>query len=321
MAVYCRGSRGAEVRRIQEELAKYGLYSGPLDGIYGGGTESAVARFQRRSDLLVDGKVGEQTWGALFGDEPVAEPEIVRKGLDYRCLALTGAFETSRPVPDCFSGVTGDFDGQGLSFGVLQWNLWQGSLQPLFKEMAHSHPSLLEEVCHEHYPELKAVFTSSPEEQMSWVRSVQDPVRHRIEEPWYGLLKTLGRQQEFQQIQVKHAQGLYRSAMELCREYGLWSQRAVALMFDIKVQNGSIRSLTKVQIERDFERLPSTLSPQELEVARMEIVANRRAEAASSRWVEDVRRRKLTIARGEGIVHGHNYFLWEQYGLGLEPFA
>jgi len=77
MAVYCRGSRGAEVRRIQEELAKRGLYSGPLDGIFGGGTESAVARFQRRSDLLVDGKVGEQTWGDLFGDETDAEQEIV----------------------------------------------------------------------------------------------------------------------------------------------------------------------------------------------------------------------------------------------------
>lgn len=36
----------------------------------------------------------------------------------------------------------------------------------------------------------------------------------------------------------------------------------------------------------------------------MSIVANRRAEAANPRWVDDVRVRKLCIARGEGTVHG-----------------
>jgi hypothetical protein len=36
----------------------------------------------------------------------------------------------------------------------------------------------------------------------------------------------------------------------------------------------------------------------------MSIVANRRAEAANPRWVDDVRVRKLCIARGEGAVHG-----------------
>ncbi len=300
MKVYRRGSKGEEVGTIQGKLKELGLYAGDLDGIYGGGTESAVIKFQRQNNLGVDGKVGDDTWQALFGGESMPDPAILQEKLDYRCLALTGSFETGKPVPDCFCGITGDFDGQGLSFGVLQWNLGQGSLQPLFKDLAKKHPSLLAEVCHEHFPELKAVFTSSEEEQMTWIRSVQDPNRHRIHEPWYGLLKTLGRQKEFQAIQVKYAQKLYRQAKELCREYGLWSQRAVALMFDIKVQNGSIRSLTKAQIENDFNRLPSVLGEDELEVAKMKIVANRRAEASNSRWVEDVRRRKLTIAEGGG---------------------
>lgn len=52
----------------------------------------------------------------------------------------------------------------------------------------------------------------------------------------------------------------------------------------------------------------------------MRIVANRRADAASARWVEDVRRRKLTIANGAGMVHGRRYDLADDYGIGLAPF-
>ncbi len=43
-------------------------------------------------------------------------------------VAVTGRFEnSSRP----YEGVSGDFDGQGISCGVLQWNIGQSSLQPL----------------------------------------------------------------------------------------------------------------------------------------------------------------------------------------------
>lgn len=41
---------------------------------------------------------------------------------------LVGRFENSG---DPYAGVTGNFDGQGISCGVLQWNIGQGSLQPM----------------------------------------------------------------------------------------------------------------------------------------------------------------------------------------------
>lgn len=43
---------------------------------------------------------------------------------------ITGTFESSG---DPYQGVSGDFDGQGISCGVLQWNIGQGSLQPLVR--------------------------------------------------------------------------------------------------------------------------------------------------------------------------------------------
>jgi len=321
MAAYRRGASGQEVVRIQQKLQQLQLYSGPLDGLFGGGTESAVRNFQRNLGLEVDGVVGSTTWRELFDEADAPAPEIASHPLEYRCLALTGTFETGTPVPDCFTGITGDFDGQGLSLGALQWNLGQGSLQPLIRSMVRSHPGLLESVFQEHYPELKVVFSATAEDQLAWVRSIQNPRRSTVNEPWRGLLKTLGRQKEFQEVQVREAAVLYRQALDLCHNYGLWSQRGVALMFDIKVQNGSISELVRAQIQREIQRLPSTLNEAAREQAMLAIIANRRAEASNRRWVEDVRRRKLTIAQGAGEVHGLHFNLEEQFGIVLEPFS
>ena len=49
----------------------------------------------------------------------------------------------------------------------------------------------------------------------------------------------------------------------------------------------------------------------EREGTKLKIVANRRAEAANAKWVEDVRVRKLCIANGSGTVHGIQYDLDE----------
>lgn len=321
MANYRRGSKGPEVERIQTRLRDLGLYRGPIDGDFGGGTESAVRAFQRGEGLGVDGVVGPNTWGRLLAQEEIPEPEMASQSLARRCLALTGSFETGCPVPECFAGLSGDFDGQGISFGALQWNLGQGSLQPLLKEMDEVHPDVMEEVFDAHYPELQAVLASSRAEQLEWARAIQDPHRFLLFQPWRGFFKTLGRREEFQQIEVKYAGRLYRSALSLRRKYGLRSERAVALLFDIKVQNGSIPGRVHAQIERDFASLDPELEANAAEAARLRIVANRRAEASNPRWVEDVRRRKLTIAEGRGTVHGYHYVLEEQYGIGLEPFA
>jgi hypothetical protein len=321
MAVYQRGSKGEEVEKIQSKLKDFDYYLGPIDGIFGGGTEAAVKKFQTDKDLLVDGKVGKQTWAALFDDEEIGEPSIIEKGLDYRCLALTGSFETGKPVPECFSGLTGDFDDQGISFGALQWNFGQRSLQPLLKEMNEEHQKILKDIFHTEYEILVQILESDYEEQMEWARSIQDPVRHFIYEPWRGLFKALGRTKDYQEIQVRYTKEYYRLAQSWLESYGLWSERAEALLFDIRVQNGSIQSYVKAQILRDFEELGQGLDKNDEEIAKLRIIANRRAEASNPRWVEDVRRRKLCIANGEGVVHGNHYHLESQYGIQLNEAA
>lgn len=59
------GSRGTEVRTIQEKLKRLGYYSGSVDGIYGSQTVSAVKSFQKKNRLTVDGIAGTQTLKAM----------------------------------------------------------------------------------------------------------------------------------------------------------------------------------------------------------------------------------------------------------------
>jgi peptidoglycan hydrolase-like protein with peptidoglycan-binding domain len=47
VAFYQCGTRGPEVGIIQAKLKEKGTYNGPVDGAFGGGTESAVKAFQR----------------------------------------------------------------------------------------------------------------------------------------------------------------------------------------------------------------------------------------------------------------------------------
>ena len=59
------GSRGEEVRKIQQKLKNWGYYSGGVDGIYGTQTQNAVKSFQRKNGLTADGIAGKSTLNAM----------------------------------------------------------------------------------------------------------------------------------------------------------------------------------------------------------------------------------------------------------------
>jgi len=254
-------------------------------------------------------------------DDKSTSPYIATKPLVYRCLALTGSFETGKSIPDCFSGLSGDFDGQGISFGVLQWNFGQKSLQPLLREMRDQHPDIMKSVFQNQYDMLLKALDFSQSEIMQFARRIQHPVKHVVYEPWQGMFVSLGRTSEFQDIETKYAHETFEKAIGLCREYELRSERAAALMFDIKVQNGSIAGETKRLITVDFSALAESLPQDKLEVRKMHSVANRRADAAKPEWAEDVRARKLCCANGGGVVHGIECDLENQFGISLKPMG
>ena len=66
-----RGSRSQAVRLLQQQLAAVAEPGLAVDGIFGGGTQRAVRRFQRQAGLVPDGIVGPLTWSALAAALPM----------------------------------------------------------------------------------------------------------------------------------------------------------------------------------------------------------------------------------------------------------
>lgn len=63
-----RKARGDAVRRLQQALTDLGFDPGPVDGVYGSKTESAVRAYQRSRGLTADGVCGSRTWAALAAE-------------------------------------------------------------------------------------------------------------------------------------------------------------------------------------------------------------------------------------------------------------
>ncbi len=66
-----KGSKGAEVKKLQQRLKDLKYYNGSVDGSYGDGTVSAVKGFQGRNGLTADGIAGAATLRILYSSNAV----------------------------------------------------------------------------------------------------------------------------------------------------------------------------------------------------------------------------------------------------------
>jgi peptidoglycan hydrolase-like protein with peptidoglycan-binding domain len=88
-----RGSKGAEVREVQEALVELDFKPGEVDGEFGVYTESAVKAFQKWTKLSADGIVGPDTWEKI-DDADRSDPTlredstgVAVRGLQRRLIA------------------------------------------------------------------------------------------------------------------------------------------------------------------------------------------------------------------------------------------
>ena len=68
-------------------------------------------------------------------------------------------------------------------------------------------------------------------------------------------------------------------------------------------------------VSRQLMQNPLSANPSPSEVELRQIIANAVADASLPAFREDVRSRKMTIATGQGTVHGASYDL-SNWGLG-----
>lgn len=215
-----------------------------------------------------------------------------------KLLRITGQFEGSG-----YHSISGNFDDQGLSLGILQWNFGRGTLQPMLLDMYLQQPA-----------QFKLLFGSNTNLLLSKLRGSRKDLlkfsigintkQHQIKEPWRSQFIKLSKNSNFRQIQLEYAQSRFNKALYLMSKYQLKTERAAALMFDIVVQNGRIPDNTHQEI-LDYKRnKEATLGRFLSEKEFLHVIAVKRAEAAKPAFIQDVKTRKLAIVLGKGIVHG-----------------
>ncbi len=282
--LFARGARGVHVQRAQQRLQELRMPLDSADGNFGGNTESAVKQFQLLNALPVTGLVDFDLWPRLTGD---AAPTI-----EERALQLTAAIEGHG-----YTLAVGNFDGAGLTWGIIGFTVMAGQVQGILDAVATEHPGMIRATFVDLTADLERLRKMTVAKQTAFLDSISvPPGKHRLVDPWRIAFDRLGAMREVQEIQRRFAfQRYMEPAKQTFRKLGLTSELGLALCFDIHVQNGSIKSSAMAAINAARART---------EPALRVAIANAVADQSREKFREDVRRRKLAIATGRGVVHG-----------------
>lgn len=254
---------------------------------------------------------------------PAPKPSTIAPIGDLRTVVytITSAFEGGPIGKINYTNLSDNFDGQGYSIGFLQWCAGQGSDVKLYTRLESEYPGVLKSAFGAAlYTEFKANLNKPLSQRLAWVQKAVDDTSGKLEPNWKHAFLALCETKEFQECQNFYAEEVFQKALALCKEYGLRTNRAVMLMFDILTQNGSIKPATKTAILEAKAAKEKVLGGTLPEISYLEIIAIKRAEAANPRWVNDVKSRKLTIVYGKGKVHGDTYDL-NKMGLDDGPIV
>lgn len=231
-------------------------------------------------------------------------------------LALARAQEMALQITTVFEGGTsmnykalaGDFDGQGTSFGLIQWNFGQNTLGPLLKLMLAADATAFAGCFGDHadYATLKKALDANKQaDQLAWARALQK----NNKAAWTAAFTALGGVGVFNRIQREQAAAKYHPIVvgdianlrtlsaDLLKKVEF---RSYAALFDMAVQqNGIAKAADEIALRVASEK-PAT------QLALMTIAVSERGAKASSAWQSDCISRRMGILQGaayESTLH------------------
>jgi len=224
-------------------------------------------------------------------------------------IALNEAQDIALKISTCFEGgkpmnyqaLEDDaFDGQGMSFGIIQWNFGQNTLGPLLKKMLDANATAFKACFGEgtDYDTLeKALKAGNKNNEMKWARDVQN----KNHDAWESAFKNVGSNDTFNKIQRDQAVGQYHPlAGAVIKELRKISAslfanielRSYAAIFDLCVQQHGISNCLSEIKKRIKDEKPAS------QLEAMKIVVGERARKANSQWRADCLSRRMGILTG-----------------------
>jgi hypothetical protein len=246
-------------------------------------------------------------------------------------LKVTGNFEDST---DPLGAVSGNFDGMGISLGVLQWNIGSNSLQPLVK--AIKKPAVMATMPR-FGEDLWNACNTTVTQGLAIVRAWQS--NNKLPKNVFNELKAFVRSQPFQDQQLKTAHKVGDRAWSTTVAWAQTTKAEFCWFFDIYTQNGGLKTVTPQTVRtfisnhgaagadhlicdwlasrpstdsgaRDAQKNAQLWRDNVPDSAITLFVASYlRAMLAKPQWRTDVLNRKGTVAVGSGWVHGKMYDL------------
>jgi len=168
----------------------------------------------------------------------------VQHAADEAMTWLARVFHRTSQHEGTYDSLNLNGDGQGLSFGRLQWAQRPGALGKLLSTMFLADPVGFQRFFGTNFQALLNA-TSTP-----GVRPVEG--KHLYQEPWITRFKQAGQHPPFQQVQDQFgAQGVYMQyAVQATRILGLPTERTLSMCYDTAVQQGpetSVRIANRVR--------------------------------------------------------------------------
>lgn len=292
-------SRGFVVRRFQEQLRRHvpGL---SVDGVFGPLTRDAVRDLQIRHGLQGTGQIGE-AFCARLG---LAWPSAFE-----RCLNLSAEFEGTGFTRAVGPADTGD--SAGVTFGLVGFTSFNGELQHLLRRYAAANAARYAEVVERGLGARAAEFRAAVEsgDNKTLARFALDG-GGRVIGSVSAVLRRLGQTAEMQALQVAEARQRYWALAE-DQGRSLWGRpplRALALLFDIAVQNGGLKITELEDCRVTFKTVGPGDGDRMWEVVR--VLHRRLTNARRPKGiVDDVLARKRAIVSGYGLVHGREWWI------------
>jgi peptidoglycan hydrolase-like protein with peptidoglycan-binding domain len=276
------GARGPLIADLQSGLVGKGFAHSAADGQYGPNTVAAVTAFQQSINTPPTGTVSDADWTGIT-DTPAPDVEA-------RCLQLTSTFEGHG-----YSLAKGNWDGAGLTWGIIAFTLAAGSLQSVIRNVQQNAPECLALGFGTDLPKLLQILAAPWTDLLAWANSIT--VGQAVAEPWLTHFAEFGAMPQVQAEQRARAHDEYFvPALKTAAALGVTSELGIALCFDIHVQNGGLNAGQIQSILAQHAGKP--------EAEIREAAANAAADHAKPKFQADVRARKLAIARGQGTVHG-----------------
>ncbi|QSQ25951.1 N-acetylmuramoyl-L-alanine amidase [Pyxidicoccus parkwayensis] len=250
---------------------------------------------------------------------------------ESKALWMVNEFEVGGGSQLVFWGLSADFDGMGISFGIAQWNIGAGSLQPLLREFDRTHPEKFARIFADGTDGMRRMLAlnenvgAQREQQLAFIRTFV--TKKVIREPWKTRLEALGQDPDFQDQMLRKLRGLMDSAIRAAQALGLRSERALALCFDIHIWPGPYWFKLPKEAPVVQHGLPQLFAKEERrrgaplsERDKLLLLADLAAARASSTWKLKATQRKRVIVQ-PGTFRERHRDLEVDYGLGDAPFT